>query len=104
MNLSATSTSITPASTLQIEYPFFPALFGLSAQLLTIYGLQSSGNYNLAQERMELLNQNYLGKHVDLVNNKLKDHEIQKMCKAHKTRVKRSSAGLDANKIEEYHC
>ncbi len=31
-----------------------------SSELTTIYGLQSSGNYNLAQERMELLNQNYL--------------------------------------------
>ena len=39
---------------------------------------------------------------MDLVNNKIKDHEIQRMYKTHKTRVKRSSAGLDANKIEEY--
>ncbi len=39
---------------------------------------------------------------MDLVNNKIKDHEIQRMYKTHKTRVKRSSAGLDVNKIEEY--
>ena len=44
-----------------------------SSKLTPLYGLQSSGNLNLAQRKIGILNRNYLEKHVELINNNTED-------------------------------